>query len=163
MDNLNMKACLYIGKIQEYLDYVTEHISNIEKAFNIVTDACKDMDVIKNEKSYNKLKYDVEHHDLSKFSVEEFIPYVNCFYPITKEDKKPLGNAWDNHKACNDHHIERASNEIQLMHMIIDWTAMSLKFGGTAQQYFEDNEEKMDITEDRKKFIYEIFKRLKIK
>lgn len=38
-----MKALSIIEKTQEYLDYVKEHILNVEKAFKVVEEKCSDM------------------------------------------------------------------------------------------------------------------------
>lgn len=47
-----------------------------------------------------------------------------------------------------------------IIHMVIDWTAMGYKFGDTAQQYYESNKDKIELSDEHKMFMYEIFDRL---
>ncbi len=49
---------------------------------------------------------------------------------------------------------------MNLMHMVIDWTAMGYKFGDTAQIFYEAHKDEMNFTDDQIKFIYEIFQHL---
>ena len=110
-------------------------------------------------------------HDLSKFMPDEFIPYARHFYgsypseavlntvsciknkskTLTYEEvSKRFNKAWELHYKRNKHHPEHwagknmARNNIE--QMVCDLEAMSLKFGGSAQEYYLKNYFKWDMT-----------------
>jgi len=166
-----MEGQKYIDQTRKYLDYLEEHLNNIARAFEEVSKACDGMAWVGDDKAWYTLKYEVEHHDLSKFSKEEFTQYRGKFYPIEGEINTKLGSAWSNHKSANTHHWESIRcdadypgvTERDLVHMVIDWTAMGYKFGDTAQEYYESNIMKINLLDSQIVFIYEIFDRLKKK
>ena len=160
-----------IGKFREYIDYIEDHIKNVEKAFHEITDKCKDMRFVYDDFYYNILLNEVQKHDMSKFSTEEFTDYRRVFYPTNIETKPfSLESAWSHHKENNSHHWENWTAktlwkfpnewEIHCAHMVIDWTAMGYKFGDTAQIYYEKNVDKIILPDYAIDFMYEIFKRL---
>ena len=112
--------------------------------------------------TWHTLRGQVIHHDLSKFSRQELVQYRDSFYPVTASDKvnSRMEEAWEHHKRKNSHHHESIENYIDVVHMVIDWTAMGYKFGDTAQQYYENNKNKIKLSDDHKKFMYEIFDRI---
>lgn len=157
-----MKGQDYIDKTREYLDYLEEHLENVRKAFIEVSKACDGMWWVGDDMTWHTLREDVIHHDLSKFSIEEFVQYRERFYPINGEELaySCIEKAWEHHKRNNRHHHETAVSCADIVHMVIDWTAMGYKFGDTAQQYYEKNKDKIRLSEDNKSFMYEIFDRL---
>ena len=152
-----MTGVKHIEAIRSYLDYMEEHLFNIRKAFEEVSDACDGMPWVGDDCTWWSFRDEVINHDLSKFSSAEFIPYVEAFFPVDGEDKKPLGEAWEHHKQHNHHHWETAEHHMDVVHMVIDWTAMSYKFGGTAKEYYEENAESIKLDEDNVRFMYSIF------
>lgn len=157
-----MKGQDYIDATRKYLDYVEEHLENVRLAFDEVSRACDGMWWVGDDCSWHNLRAEVECHDLSKFSTEEFTQYRDWFYPVCEEDKKNCGMAaaWENHKQTNHHHHETATTYCDMVHMVIDWTAMGYKFGDTAQSYYEKNAYKIKLTETMRRDMYEIFERL---
>ena len=158
-----MKGTDYIEKIRAYLDYLEEHLENVRKAFCELSVTCDGMWWVGDDMSWHTLRAEVEHHDLSKFSKEEFVQYRDSFFPVSDDDKKNSGmtEAWEHHKKENHHHHETVSHRLDVIHMIIDWTAMGYKFGDTAQQYYEANKDKISLTEDQIETMYEVFGRIK--
>ena len=152
----------YIDQTRLYLNYLEEHLENVRRAFNELSVACEGMWWVGDDCAWHTLRQQVEDHDLSKFSIEEFVQYRANFFPISDFDKKYSGfdKAWENHKLENHHHHETASTFLDIVHMVIDWTAMGYKFGDTAQQYYEANKDKIKLSEDRVRFMYEIFGRI---
>ena len=166
----------YINKTREYLNYLEEHFDNIRKAFQELSVACDGMTWVGDDNTWHTLRHEVCHHDISKFSTEEFVPYRNRFFPLdttTEEDKDTFNKAWIHHYEVNEHHweyINRLSDETTnnkpglieryLIHMLVDWTAMGYKFGDTAQEYYEQNKHKILLKPDQVEFIYTIFNRL---
>jgi hypothetical protein len=157
-----MKGQDYIDKSRQYLDYLEEHLKNVQFAFTEVSDACDGMQWVGDDYAWHTLRSEVIAHDLSKFSKEEFVQYRASFFPVNDEDKKASGfdSAWENHKEKNHHHHETAQNYHDLVHMVIDWTAMGYKFGDTAKSYYEANKSKMNLSAVHEAFVYEIFDRI---
>lgn len=155
----------YVKQIRSYCDYLEEHFINIEKAFNEVYSKCKHMSFFANDFNYHTLYTQVKYHDLSKFSSEEFIPYVNKFYlpqAIPVNDKPhEFELAWVHHYNSNTHHWESASTAIDVFHMVIDWTAMGYKFGDTAEEYYNSNYSKILLKPDLIPLLGQIFQALK--
>ena len=167
-----MEIIEQINKTREYLDYIEEHILNIQKAWGIMKEKCHDMRFISDDLFYHTLDSAIKQHDLSKLSENEFVQYRKAFYPTKSELEYDITEAWNNHKKYNSHHWENwTSNtnctihpddwEIDCAHMVIDWMAMGYKFGDTAQQYYEANKEKIKLPKCAISFIYEIFNRIK--
>jgi len=159
----HMEADNYIQKTREYLDYLEEHIDNVRKAFCELSEVCRDMYWVSDDYQWHNLRGDIIQHDISKFSRYEFVQYRDSFFPVKESDKNNscIEDAWEHHKSKNSHHHETVKNFSDVIHMVIDWTAMGYKFGGTAQQYYESNQDKISLSAEHKKFMYEIFKRLK--
>lgn len=87
-------------------------------------------------------------HDLSKFKIDEFVPYAEYFYG--NGNKKPFEMAWNRHKRRNSHHPEhwviekegylaaRKMPKKDRLEMLCDWNAMSITQGGTTLKYYEN-------------------------
>ena len=170
-----MKAYEEIVKIREYINYLEEHIRNVEKAWKEIKTKCKDMRFIWDDFLYFNIEEAVLNHDISKFSEKEFIQYKKYFYPSNDdkknqtENKKLFEDAWEHHKEKNDHHWETWTTipawhpsywELNCVHMVIDWLAMSYKFNDSPKKYYENNKENIILPDYAIDFIYEIFKRL---
>lgn len=165
IDRMEGQDC--IDKTREYLDYLEEHLNNVKRAFNELSKICDGMWWVGDDCSWHTLRVEVEFHDLSKFSKEEFTQYRDNFFPVSKMDKDSslisvgFDEALENHQKQNHHHHETIENHIDLIHMIIDWTAMGYKFGDTAQQYYESNKAKIILTNEQRKLMYEVFDRIR--
>ena len=155
----------YLKQTRAYCDYLEEHFNNIARAFDEVYSKCKHLPFFADDYNYHTLYNQVEYHDLSKFMAEEFTQYRNQFFPAqgvpTIEKANAFTLAWIHHYSSNRHHWESAVNDIDVMHMIIDWTAMSYKFGGTAQSYYEANQHKIKLNSNLIEFMHTIFNYLK--
>lgn len=168
MDNI-------INKTQEYLNYIKEHYDNVQKAWKIVQEKCKHHGFISDDFEFNILDNAIKMHDFSKLSHEEFIPYRDKFYcPYKSIDSSIIDmnfeRAWMNHKVMNDHHWQKWTTtkydypnmqSLHCVHMLVDWMAMGMKFGDTAESYYLKNKKYIFLPEWAEKFILEIFKDLK--
>ena len=154
-----------INAIQNYLEYLSEHLENVRLAFNNLSEICKDMWWVCDDLSWHTLRQEVCHHDLSKFSKEEFIQYQKTFYPVNKDERnnndKDFNLAWENHKKCNHHHWETAETALDIVHMVIDWTAMGYKFNDTAYEYYEEHKDEIKLSEKHREILIEILERIK--
>lgn len=165
-----MKALVTIAKTREYLDYLEEHVSNVEKAWKEVIAKCKDMPLFEKESMFLWLQDEIIDHDISKLQRDELAQYRESFYPAKHEaQKQSLGDAWEHHKLVNMHHHEAWTShtyadpeewKIHCAHMIIDWTAMGYKFGDCAQDFYESARCSCILNGEKRKFMYNIFKYL---
>jgi hypothetical protein len=167
-----METLAKIEKTREYLDYIEEHVKNVQKAWRVMTEKCKHMRFIYDDLFYNSLGGEVECHDMSKLSEEEFVQYRKAFFPTKKEGERKLGEAWEYHKARNSHHWQNWGVntrccwhpndwEADCAHMILDWMAMGYKFGDTAQEYYEAHKDEINIPDIAIPFMYEIFEAIR--
>lgn len=71
-----------------------------------------------------------------------------CYHYKSSEFEK----GWKHHYKNNKHHwnywIGKDMKHKYIVQMICDWKAMSKKFGGTAQEFYLNNYDKMDMTFD---------------
>ena len=170
--------------MREYLDYIEEHYDNVQKAWKIIQEKCSDMKFIYDDFSFYILNNDIKNHDESKLDKEEFQYYRQYFFPTEKEEfianscngmsvkdyyKDNFNIAWEMHKAHNQHHWQTWTRinyhypeqlTINCVHMVVDWIAMSIKFGDTAKDYYEKNKDEIKLPDWAVEFIYEIFDRV---
>jgi len=160
-------------RTKEYLEYIQEHYNNVQKAWDIIKIRCdgKSFPFIYDDFKFFTLQREIELHDVSKLSKEEFVPYRRKFYPTEyeQENKKEeidedFKLAWEHHKEHNNHHWENWSKlddnlcaDLMVVHNVCDWMAMAMKKGGSAQIYYEQNKAKIIIPKWAEKFMYEIF------
>ncbi|MBN2545728.1 MAG: hypothetical protein JXB50_08025 [Spirochaetes bacterium] len=167
-----MKNLMYekIEKTKEYLDYIEEHYNNVQKAWKLVQEKCKDEKFIYDDFEFSILDNEIRNHDLSKLDKEEFTQYRDRFYKYDNNKKndiinKNFDNAWNNHKEKNDHHYETWTKKrysyprmqlLHCVHMIIDWIAMGFKFNDTALEYYKRNQDNIHVPEWAEILIIEI-------
>ena len=161
-----MEGRKHLAAIRTYCDYIDRHLSNVEKSWSTLQEACKGMRFIYDDYVWGSIDEEVKRHDLSKFSAQEFIQYQQCFVPVEGAEKRKLGDAWEHHKSENDHHWQTWASreygnpyakEVHCVHMVIDWMAMGLEFGNTAESYYRDNESSIEIPDWAREFLGEIF------
>ena len=162
----DMLANEVIKQTRAYLDYLEEHIENVRLAFIELSEKCDGMAWVGDDLSWHTLRSEVLAHDMSKFSKEEFAQYRAKFYPTqaesnnTKQLDIDFDKAWANHKLKNSHHHETMNSYTDLVHMVIDWLAMSYKFGDTPREYYESNLDEIKLDQKYIEELYEIFDRL---
>lgn len=157
-------------KEKEYMLYISEHISNVKLAYTkYANKLCNTLNV-----SPILLAMNIDVHDKSKYSDEEFEAYRNYFYPCTDEEKDEdaFNKAWEHHYTVNPHHPQywqdKITGEIKDMsplaiaEMLIDWEAMKIKFGGNTYDYYIKERDKKPFSDNTKaildKVVKEIFK-----
>lgn len=136
----------------EYFKYISSHKYNVMKAYHINK---KYIDP-RNKKLKFKLFWRCVFHDMSKFYPDEFIPYMDKWI-CQKDDvcTRALYNyAVKKHYRRNKHHIEywdgRDMDELSVLELICDWTAMSLKSNDIPQQYYYKNRDTLRISMNTK-------------
>lgn len=158
-----------LQKEQEYLDYINDHISNVNKAFELYMIPILNMNnissLISDEDIKNaiiKLQPLIPTHDASKFSDSEFDGYRCKYYPTKaeeakmKEDKEfeeivsdRYDKCWEHHYTVNAHHpkhwadpetgIAKDMDLDAIIELLCDWEAMSLKFGTSTLKWYEND------------------------
>lgn len=161
--NSNMER---LDKEQEYLDYIEDHIKNVYTAYerlmvplldkNNISSIVSDEDI---HKAVRDLYHEVKEHDASKFGDDEFDGYRAKYHPTAEEAagddeyqfqmNSRYEDCWKHHYENNDHHAEywydfekgvaRDMSLLAILHMICDWEAMSIKFGGTTLDWYEND------------------------
>lgn len=152
----------YIDKTRLYLDYLEEHLNNVARAFADLSDACDGMYWVGDDFAWHTLRQEVESHDLSKFSAQEFVSYRMNFFPVNDEEKEQsnFSEALEHHREHNHHHWETSKNYFDFIHMLVDWQAMTYKFGGSIREYYEKNKSRITVNPNFHDDMYEIFNRL---
>lgn len=157
-----------IQKFRLYLDYLEEHYLNVQKAWKLINEKCSnDFRFMHDDYVWNSIDNEVRNHDLSKLSMSEFTQYRQKFFPCENEviDKSAFTLAWEHHKSNNSHHWQNWTVKEQddqyadmfLVMNVIDWIAMSMKFGDTAKSYYEKHKSEIKLPEWSIKLMYEIF------
>lgn len=177
----DMEGLRHVAKIREYLDYVEDHLRNVARAWDIVQRALGNDWPMWDDHLFWTIDGLIREHDISKLSHAEFIPYQQKFFPVKGraagcdclpfDDGIPVatdfGPAWVHHKENNPHHWEtwttspkRFPNEhvCHLICMVVDWVAMGLKFGDTAESYYQKNTEKIDLPKWAEEMLADVFR-----
>ena len=128
----------YKKAYEDYTAYINEHRTNVKKAYDYLVK----IGVISDK--WFDLKKNIENHDRSKYSDDEFIPYAKRFFlPNGKElYKEEFNKAWLHHIHNNPHHwnywvLVDGKNEITALEMptiyvyemICDWLSFGFKKG----------------------------------
>lgn len=143
---------------KKYREYITEHIYNVSKVWDRVKYKIKRQSTIE---LFHALDMRMYHHDVSKWELEEFEGYRQFFYPEKDaiRDKESFDIAWFHHIQHNRHHWNYwvivddkgvrsvPMPEIYVIEMLCDWGAMSLKFGDTPRQFYDNNKSKFVLHE----------------
>lgn len=161
-----MKALQYIAKTREYLDYLETHILNVQNAWNEVRKVVAYWPELADDYVFHTLENDIICHDLSKFSSDEFTQYRAAFYPVDGEttDDAAFQRAWEHHYESNYHHHEHMETNrpdvMSVVHMYVDWLAMSYVFNGTPKSFYDRNKEKIDanLSPPRRELLNKLFK-----
>lgn len=145
-------------KQNRYYKRTVEHIQRVQK--NMLYLITKHQEALElPDEQCRECMWNVMKHDQSKFSVEQFEPYVHLTeyyhqrktlgnkeykYP-TEEIKKQVDAAVINHYAVENHHPERLKGKaekmlwVELLEVVCDLQAMAQEFGeGSCRKYWED-------------------------
>lgn len=113
-------------------------------------------------------------HDQSKYSDEEWLPYVwhteshRCrqsgeLFHLPDGMKERIRGAIQHHFSSNRHHpgFHREINdmtEVDLIEMVCDWTAMAIEMGGDSARAWADKKvgSHYPFNKEKQKFIYDV-------
>lgn len=171
------------------LDRTEMHIELVNKAFKTHFVSLLGKDIDHNFQNFTRDEFmqainlliinrDVEMHDNSKWSEEEFDPYRAWWYPTEYEKslgkdfelerKQNFKKAWDHHRFTNDHHGDfwydfetNTAKDMPLhciIHMLSDWIAMGMEYHSSTKDWYENKavDEKKHLSEPTKLKLEEI-------
>ena len=144
--DINNDNNLVIQKEKEYMDYINKHIQRVIEAYNKLRHIDFGDDEI--NRGFLDLGPEIEDHDKSKFSDEEFDYYRIKFYPVSDVEQEDIDElfekAWDHHYKVNPHHPEHYWNKElgtsedmpakYIAEMICDWYSF-----GDAYKWWNNN------------------------
>ena len=151
-----------------YTQYIIDHKANVLKAYLWL----KEHEIIS-----LSLKEQINAHDLSKYTEEEYDLYDNYFYGNkTEKVKREFDYAWVNHIHQNPHHwqywvlindedgtkaLEMPENYV--IEMISDWWAFSHKSGNLYEifDWYKKNKKRQILHENTRKLVEEILDKIK--
>lgn len=145
-----------LEKENEYKDYINEHIKTVKLVWSQFKKVAAEKLTYDQEQLIDRLIID---HDKSKFDAQEFYGYRQYFYPCEKAivDESEFDISWNHHQNNNPHHWEYwimydggkntvlPMRETDIIEMLCDWTAMSIKFGNTPSRWFYSHEKSLRL------------------
>ena len=164
-----MAEVKFKNKNNEYEAYIIKHIKQVQLAFTLLK---SDLRLILTDTQLYTLQNNIEDHDESKFSAEEFEPYRQWFFPNPgeKKNKEMFDKAWEHHYMVNDHHPEHWVKDgiaypmsiLATAEMFCDWLAMSIKFNTVPSDWYWKHEknEPFNFNSDTRKLVETFLPRL---
>lgn len=153
---------------KKYREYLSSHIKYVEMTYNLLLPSIKKMGL--SEQELQQLKVNIEEHDKSKFTKEEFIPYCNYFYgDKTEETITEFKKAVHKHETRNPHHLEYWAEKkesmptIYLIEMVCDWWSFSLRKKEPLEvlEWYNKNKPKMNLSDNECAKIGYLFEEIK--
>lgn len=167
---------------QKYDEYLTSHISNVQKGFKYLCDKhIVELDLIK--ATFPKIEEQIRNHDQSKYSKEEYDPYVEYFYgekdekgEVYPDVQDRFDEAWNHHQKRNPHHwqywlLREDDGDFKCIHMdynyiiemVCDWWAFSWKQNNLYEifNWYEENKSKMKMHKNTIRDLEELLKQIK--
>lgn len=156
--------------------YTDEHIATVKKVWEDIKlrydcmdriySELLDKDQQQKECFISGVDQQILHHDMSKYSVDEWEFYRRNFNPVNDEEKEnnraDFEKAWEHHYTNNLHHwnwwaLHNKQDKMSLnfvIEMCCDWIAMSIKFGGDALTWYK-SQKNIILGNHQKKFVEE--------
>ena len=164
---------------EKYNEYLREHISNVQRAWNILRDYLSIEFITYYHINFDIMKSRVVEHDVSKFSPLEYTQYDEYFYGehnvITQRN---FNKAWLHHQHLNPHHwqhwvlrnddgttIALDMDIYSVLEMICDWWSFSLKQNKPLEiiNFYNNNKEHIMISDNTRCVVEEILEKIERK
>ena len=122
----------------KYNKYIKSHCEDVQKAYDYLKEYLYDDIFPLLEIPEEEMDRNIEKHDETKYSKEEFQPYVDHFYGNNggeqKEESPEYQKAWRHHYNNNPHHPEFWGKGTDMpfsafLEMMCDWWSFSWKNG----------------------------------
>ena len=157
----------------KYNEYISNHIANVKKAYLWL----KDRAIIDLKEAEADFLNQLNIHDLSKYSEEEYKAYDLYFYGAkTEKVKNDFDYAWLHHIHENPHHWQHwvLVNDDEgtyalempkefVYEMICDWRSFSHKTGNLYEifDWYKAHSKKMILHENTRNLVEEILDKIK--
>ena len=159
----NMETQLRVNEMRNYLDYVSKHLDYIRQSLPLVEIVAEKHPQLK--LLIPALREEVSRHDISKLEGDEYQAYRRKHYHTPAElveydIEADYAKAKETHTLSNPHHWQTANTSLDILHLMVDWTAKSLEemdgdnYSTPMSYYFSGTEDvsiKPELLED---FIY---------
>lgn len=169
---------LFTAKENKYFDYISEHIKNVQKGFDLLVEKCPQVFEKQSSNFMKQLRIQMINHDLSKYTVAEFDAYCNYFYGEEKTEviKNNFDLAWLHHQHNNPHHhqywlLKQDDGQFKalkmplnyIIEMVCDWWAFSIKKGDLQeiQNWYLNNKDKMILENETRQTVETILNFIK--
>lgn len=158
----------YNFDVLKYFDYYRNHTYNVVLAWKDIQTILIENEII-SEEEFKTINHLIIWHDNSKISKEEFAGYGEKFFPLDEKTTNidNFKNAWDHHKNNNLHHHQSlgqysgSNRKCYLIEMICDWIAMGWEMNLLAEDYYNENKEKIKLLKEDHQMINDIFTLIK--
>lgn len=177
MTTLEPTKAMVIHATQRTKEHIKRVQDNARALCELVPDLLTDSD-------WKVFSWNIEHHDIVKFSAYEWPGYVwlSWYYKEKDEGRTPeppegykqlTRDAWEHHAKSCSHHPEfwattwapdqKEALEVSYMpapcvvEMVCDWHAMSQELGGSTREWFESqNKKRWLFTPDTERLIQRV-------
>jgi hypothetical protein len=164
-------------RVKEYDSYLDVHIGGVKKAFEVLFPILEENGYTERFGFYTKESFEnIDRHDESKYNSEEYIPYLNHFYPKAgttgkePEIMKAYDIAWNIHQKKNPHHwqywvLVRDEGKMKALDMefpyivecLCDWHSFSQKDPkSTAYNWYQQNSKNMIFSPATRELVEEL-------
>lgn len=169
-----------------YNEYLDNHIGGVKRSYQEILRPYIMSSKTLTLELMNELDRQIDSHDQSKYSEEEWEPYLDHFYPTntteyTKDDdqnSKAYDLAWLHHQKNNSHHwqywilvkdspkdgnkyVPIEMDTFAVYEMLCDWSSFQYtRPGSTANQWYKDNKDNMILHDNTRELIEEVLKDL---
>lgn len=186
LEQLDMDRQELDKKKNEYLLYINEHRDNVSNAYTeYILPLMRSSNDCSLKDAIVQAGINIQYHDLSKYSKEEFEPYRYKFFPTELEKQSPtygkrckecFDKAWEHHHQNNPHHLEHWSTLTDkrdmpleyIIEMLCDWSSMSMYHNSSTREWYEteaQSDEALYMTpytrEWTERFLYELTPNIK--
>ena len=165
---------MYNTRESEYYSYLHDHIHNVRRTWEEILSPI----VLKIYPDWwSRTEQEIEDHDSSKYSEEEFDAYCNYFYPTVDcpKDEDAFDLAWLHHQKLNPHHwqywvlIRDGGKTVALdmpissvVSMLADWHSFSVKDpNSTAYNWYTKNKGNMRLSINTRTIVEKLLEYLK--
>lgn len=162
---------------QKYQEYLEGHIGNVQDAMNLIIKISPNDEFIQDNKE--ALLNIAKEHDKSKYSEEEYIPYLHHFYPTNEQEEhmsEEFELACKHHILHNKHHwdfwidpstlelpdIKEDDRQYKLycIERVCDWLAMARQHDEEKDEWYEANKDSIKMPDWAKDYTEELYSRI---
>lgn len=156
-------------RMSKYNDYLKNHIINVKRTFSDILYEVISTETDLTAEEIANIQNQINQHDKSKYSDEEYYAYLDWFYPVNGQplNRSEFDLAWCHHQHVNKHHYQywiltRDSGEQipldmdipSIIELLCDWHSFSKDDPkSTAYAWYQDNKDKMVLSDNTRKTI----------